>query len=352
MLFSHNLTARRVSLAALLAVASSYALIWVSAAGPAAVEQPPASNTDRADVNETDVPAVVPEIEPDWMNNLAPGEFCGTFQRYLAGRAAGGEGDTLAGTCPGNGPCDDPPTRDASIPTSETPIKTYRLSIHVFCNGNGTSCAANQQAVDDCVAWLNDHYAPWRIQFVYESEFINDNKYYVLSSNEERGMKRRYADSPASKLNIYITDTGGTSWGTFPWDSRALTKQGGIVLHYGHLFGADPIPVHEVGHCLGLWHTFHGVSEVPACSDCYEPAGRSAEVGDTTGDFVSETAPTPRNYYCTDPAGNDGCSGLPWGATSLTNFMGYGWFCASEFTPQQAGRMHCWTEDVLSGWLQ
>jgi len=311
-----------------------------------------ASSADhRLSSEETDGADLTPQAAPDWMRGLAPGEICGTHQRYLAGGAAGGGGDTR-GACPGNGPCDDPTMRDASIPTTETPIKTYRLSIHVICNGNGTICPTTQQAVDDCVAWLNYHYSPWRIQFVYESEFVNDNKYYILSSNEERGMKRRYADSPATKLNIYITDTSNISWGTFPWDSRALTDQGGIVMDRDHLFGTYPMPAHEIGHCLGLWHTFHGVSEVPACSACYEQAGRSAAEGDVTGDFVSETAPTPRNFTCADPAGNDSCTGLPWGATNLTNFMGYGWSCASAFTPQQTGRMHCWTEDTLSGWLQ
>lgn len=297
-------------------------------------------------------PDAAPAATPQWMNELAPGEPCGTWQRYVAGRAARGEGDPLIDACAVLGPCDDPVTRDASIPDGSTPIKTIRLSIHVFCDGSGANCGATQQEVDDLVAWLNTHYAPWRIQFVHESEFINDNKYYVLSSNEERGMKRSYADSPRTKLNIYITDTSNISWGTFPWDRNALKDQGGVVLDSDHLFGADPLPVHEVGHCLGLWHTFHGVEEVPACSDCYEPAGRSAQVGDVTGDFVSETAPTPRNYACADPAGNDACSGAPWAPTSLTNFMGYGWSCASEFTAEQAGRMHCWTEDVLSGWLQ
>jgi len=112
------------------------------------------------------------------------------------------------------------------------------------------------------------------------------------------------------------------------------------------------ILTHEVGHCLGLWHTFHGVDEVPQCGDCYEAAGRSPEQGDVTGDWCSDTNPTPTNANnCFDPAGTDPCSGNGWVATPYLNYMGYSHICPDEFTDQQAGRMHCWTSDILSGWL-
>ena len=31
--------------------------------------------------------------------------------------------------------------------------------------------------------------------------------------------------------------------------------------------------------------------------------------------------------------------------------MGYALFCPDQFTSQQAGRIHCWTDDLLAGWL-
>jgi hypothetical protein len=296
-----------------------------------------------------------PEIDPGWIQNLAPGEFCGTQQRYVAELIAEGK-DPLAAMCVGPGACDDPATRDASIPSDTTPIKTYRLLFNVFCNNDGTNCAATQADIDNMVTILNADFEPWRIQFVYTTRFINNTKYRVLTGNEEEQMKRRYALSPATQLNIYVTDPngqpGGASWAYFPWGSGALTWRGGIVLDESHVVYPYHVYTHEVGHCLGLWHTQHGVSEVEPCTDCYEPAGRPPEVGDVTGDFCSDTAPTPTNGTCVDPGGTDVCSGLPWGATPLTNHMGYSHSCKEEFTDQQAGRMHCWTEAVLTGWLQ
>jgi len=297
-----------------------------------------------------------------WTNTLVPGEWCGTYHRHVAELIAQGiDLRDAASACPPNGSCDDPLNRNASIPTGNTPIKTVRLSIHVFCENNGGNCAATQADVDNAVARLNANYAPWRIQFVYEANFIKSTKYRYLDPNgsEQSGMKLAYANSPATKLNIYVVNTGpnGPSWATLPFWPQALSTQGGIVIHDALFVAAPPLPTivltHEVGHCLGLLHTFSGVDEVALCSDCYEPAGRTPEQGDVTGDWCSDTNPTPKNINnCFDPPETDPCSGNPWVATPFLNYMSYSHPCEIEFTAQQAGRMHCWTTAVLSGWLQ
>ncbi|MGB0715752.1 MAG: hypothetical protein ACPGXK_07735, partial [Phycisphaerae bacterium] len=175
------------------------------------------------------------------------------------------------------------------------------------------------------------------------SEFRN------FQSNEEVAMKTQYAIFPEATLNIFVVSTSGFSFGTFPWDAQALQAMGGIVLHQGHV--GTSIVSHEVGHNVGLWHTHHGVSEVPNCSACYE---RADGIGaDDTGDFCSDTASTPVNFNCGNPNGTDSCSGTPWGATDYINIMGYAPVgCISEFSPQQAGRFHCWSQQVLLGWTE
>src|SRR5262249_29709983 len=88
--------------------------------------------------------------------DAASGGCCETFPEYATGLKAGRVNGGLAGVCALQGPCDDPADRNASIPTPATPIKTYRLSIHVFCENNGSNCAATQADVDAAVARLNN----------------------------------------------------------------------------------------------------------------------------------------------------------------------------------------------------
>ena len=295
-------------------------------------------------------------IGPNWSDSMAPGEICGTFKKYRARLVARGESlESLGPVCAELGACDNPINRDAAIPSFVTPSKTYRLSIHVLCENGGWRCAATQADVSTAVARLNTDYAPWHIQFVADSTFINNTKYRYLADSEEQGMKRSYADSPSTKINIYVVDTGGPCWGTFPWWSDALTYRGGIVMDVRYFGVNSPYPTiltHEVGHCLGLWHVFHGTDEVDQCSACYEPAGRIAEEGDVTGDWCSDTNPTRlNNSFCDDPPGTDPCNGNSWLETPYLNYMSYSNACHDHFTPQQAGRMHCWTSAVLRGWL-
>lgn len=251
------------------------------------------------------------------------------------------------------GTCDNPINRDASIPNSGTPIKTINLIYHVFRESDGSNPAATQSDVDLQTDELNAAFAPSRIQFNYTVNFINNSTYRNFLDSSEAAMKNTYAQQPDEKLNIYVVNILASylGVGTFPWDPVALQNLGGIIMHEAAFGPGQKTLTHEVGHCLGLWHTHHGVTEVPACSACYERA--NGFDADRTGDFCGDTAPTPINFLCSDPNGTDSCSSTPWGNTDTQNYMGYAPdSCYSEFSPQQKGRMHCWSNAVLDSWIE
>ena len=137
----------------------------------------------------------------------------------------------------------------------------------------------------------------------------------------------------ANALNIWLVDFQYLGIATFPWDYARNPGVDGIRVQYNSLPrttnpapGYQPIAnydlgetgTHEVGHWLGLYHTFQG-----GCTTTND------EVGDTPAQGSSTNG-------C--PTGKDSCS-LP-GLDPVHNYMDYSYDkCYYEFSPGQSTRM-------------
>lgn len=258
--------------------------------------------------------------------------------------------------CPVRGTCDIPATRNAYLPAQYQTVFYARVVFHIFAEDNGSNPATTVAECNQVFDRLNADFTGSGIQFLLDNiQTHNNSDYRILSSSEDFLMKQTYADSYQTKINIYVTDIEQTTPGQITLGYAYLPQDQAGQVRFGiviHTVGFDPnttTTTHEMGHTLSLYHTFRGVSETTVCGSCYEFAGSPSDV---RGDLCSDTPPTPLNFNCAPPGGNDTCSPFqPWGATQPENVMGYSDCDDQIFTPQQEARMRCWTNAILQNYL-
>ena len=212
---------------------------------------------------------------------------------------------------------------------------TIPVYFHVITDGVNGDVAQHQ--IDAQVRILNAAFAgrtggaTTSFQFVLAgvTRTVNPAWYSMgIQSREERQAKTALRVGGAGALNVYTTDGGGfLGWATFPSSYSSQPAMDGVVVYSESLPGGNCCDewvynqgdtlTHEVGHWVGLYHTFQN-----GCSN--------------TGDNVSDTPPERAPQFFCEP--RDSCT-RDAGLDPIHNFMDYTEdSCMFLFTPGQAER--------------
>ncbi len=244
-----------------------------------------------------DDPAKISAMEEDFVSRL------------MSEKALGGESESVTG---GN-------------------INVY---FHVINKGSGIANGdVPNSMITDQMNVLNAAFAGtgWSFTLVQTTRTTNTTWYNGCYGSSETAMKTALRQGTADDLNIYTCNPSGgiLGYATFPSSYSSSPSKDGVVLLYSSLPGGSAAPynegdtaTHEVGHWMGLYHTFQG-----GCNN-------------TAGDYVSDTpAEKSPAYGC--PSGRDSCKGGRYpGLDPITNFMDYtDDYCMFEFTTGQDSRM-------------
>ena len=191
--------------------------------------------------------------------------------------------------------------------------KEIRVYFHVVAEAPGTAGDVSQEMIADQIQILNEAFGPTGWSFaLHEVTRTYDSRLFNMGhgSRSETLVKSSLRRGTADDLNIYTANLsrGLLGWATFPSSYASNPTNDGVVLLYSSLPGGSASPytpgdtgTHEVGHWMGLYHTFQGGCSAP---------------GDSVDDTPFEASPA---YGC--PAGRDTCSSA--GADPIYNFMDY-----------------------------
>lgn len=248
-----------------------------------------------------------------------------------------------------------------------------RLAVHII-EDPAVGQVVSELELNEQIRRLNEAYSPIKLVFEIQSLTRNQNHNWYNASPVDSNlthfnrMVQTLNADPSRFINVYINGMSDWGYGSFPWEAEYQTPYDCVVIkdvtlpnkilddHCQPVVMMGKTLIHEMGHFLGLFHTFHSDQRddqgrsLPCNSDSYD--------GCSDGDEVDDTPPQRycHFYGCGECHTGRGCCSLaqpcdgtcdtcPTDGTpdEVNNYMGYNPdACMDHFTKGQYDRMEIW----------
>jgi hypothetical protein len=217
--------------------------------------------------------------------------------------------------------------------------KTVRVVFHILRNDDGSNAATTEAYLQDELTKIRNEYQPWDICFALVGfTYINNTTLNTLmNSNTSAHRTALFAYDWNNVLNIYchkeLRNDKGTGLIGTAYDIPNIHLSIDIPENF------DGVLSHEIGHCLGLLHTFEtGIgSELVNGSNCT-----------SAGDLLCDTPADPNGNFngttCVYTGIGVDANGQAYSPLT-NNLMSYYFGCMTVFTPNQRTRMY----DTIAG---
>ena len=219
---------------------------------------------------------------------------------------------------------------------------------HVVTDGNGNGDVPDA-TIDAQMAVINQAFGgsdgggmPYAFDLLKTTRTADRKWYTGCYGRSERSMKSALREGGPQTLNIYSCrpSNGILGFATFPTSYSSQPSLDGVVILDESMPGGTAAPynqgdtlTHEIGHWLGLYHTFQG--------GCGDYTGNSS-------DFVADTAAEASPAYQCDTS-RDTCSADSW-RDPIFNFMDYTPdSCMYQFTAGQTSRANGFWQAYRAG---